>query len=558
MERSSPLAAMQPPSLPFGRWGCRGGAESSYSQYGGQFGGSLSFGPSSFNFKDLSMAKEPTDYFNLKPVRGSSPTASLAADLSQNFHIDQSPQLPTPRRSLFSSNLFGTLNGRERASTPPLPSSSPGPGNDSMEISPLPHKAPFVVTTRVEPTPLTTPLEEVIPSVSEDMMQDSPPEPPKLPAPSERRRSSLIRPSLSRTKGLTTTSISSKSARIECPPFKFANGHTTPSLPLMSTEECFASSPQKDARPHSAHSPAPLPMGPPRFKQPPSGLGGNLRSIGSPNVGHVRKPSNPLQRPRKQFRRSLSMFEHPGDVMKQEKAAFSAACLDSIMDIDDPPRLRLPHFNLDEESLPRITKDTMVDVLDGKYCQCYDRSIIIDCRFEYEYEGGHIEGAINVNDKERLATQLFESPTTENALLIFHCEYSAHRAPIMAKFLRHKDRATNAHQYPKLTYPEVYILDGGYSSFFMEHKPRCYPQNYVEMGAQEHANACERGLGRIKQQRAKLSRAQTFAFGQHEQQVDDSPTASSRQPSSLMTGMDMAVDAETISRRMQSRRLASF
>lgn len=88
----------------------------------------MNFGPSSFNFKDLSMAKAPTDYLNLKPVRGSSPTASLAADLSQNFHIDQrcnsllllfsytadncSPQLPTPRRSLFSSNLFGTLNGR--------------------------------------------------------------------------------------------------------------------------------------------------------------------------------------------------------------------------------------------------------------------------------------------------------------------------------------------------------------------------------------------------------------------------------------------------------------
>lgn len=117
--------------------------------------------------------------------------------------------------------------------------------------------------------------------------------------------------------------------------------------------------------------------------------------------------------------------------MKQEKAAIAAACLDSIMDVDDLPGLRLPHFNSDEESLPRITKDTMVDVLDGKYCQCYDQSIVIDCRFEYEYEGGHIEGAINVNDKERLATQLFESSPTEKTLLIFHCEYSAHRAPIM-------------------------------------------------------------------------------------------------------------------------------
>ena len=67
------------------------------------------------------------DYFQIKPVRGSSPTASLAADLSQNFHIDMryafrcaspdsandhSPQLPTPRRSLFTSNLFGTIDGR--------------------------------------------------------------------------------------------------------------------------------------------------------------------------------------------------------------------------------------------------------------------------------------------------------------------------------------------------------------------------------------------------------------------------------------------------------------
>lgn len=128
MERSSPLAAMQPPSFPFGQWGCRADANS-YSDCGGQYGGGkVAFGPSSFNFKDLSMSRAPSDYFSLKPVRGSSPTASLAADLSRNFHIDQrystsfygitmmltvgSPQLPTPRRSLFSTNLFASINGR--------------------------------------------------------------------------------------------------------------------------------------------------------------------------------------------------------------------------------------------------------------------------------------------------------------------------------------------------------------------------------------------------------------------------------------------------------------
>ncbi len=239
-----------------------------------------------------------------------------------------------------------------------------------------------------------------------------------------------MRLSLSRTKGFTTTSVSLKPARVECPPFIFGNGPSVTSS-LMSPQECFEISPQREKRPQSAHSPAPHPMGPPRFKQPFAGLTGHARNNGSPVAGHIRKPSNPLQRPRKQFRRSLSMFEHPEDVMKQEKVTFDAAGLDSIMDIDDTPRLQLPHFNSSDESLPRITKDTMVDILDGKYGQCYDRSVIIDCRFEYEYEGGHIEGAINVNDKDRLANQLFDSPTSDRTLLVFHCEYSAHRAPIM-------------------------------------------------------------------------------------------------------------------------------
>jgi M-phase inducer tyrosine phosphatase len=213
------------------------------------------------------------------------------------------------------------------------------------------------------------------------------------------------------------------------------------------------------------------------------------------------------------MRRSLSMFEHPEEILKQEKAIVgNTEALGSIMDVDDVPPLKLPHFKPDEESLPRITTETMVDILDGKYGECYDQSIIVDCRFEYEYEGGHIAGAINVTSKEELATQLLQTSPAERALLVFHCEYSAHRAPLLAKFLRHRDRAANAHRYPLLSYPEVYILDGGYSSFFSDHSLRCIPQNYVEMASKEHANACERGLGKIKQQRVKLGRAQTFAF----------------------------------------------
>ena len=55
-------------------------------------GKDLGYSSGSFNFGDLNFAKSaelPVDYFSLKPVRGSSPTSSLAVDLSQNCHIDQ-------------------------------------------------------------------------------------------------------------------------------------------------------------------------------------------------------------------------------------------------------------------------------------------------------------------------------------------------------------------------------------------------------------------------------------------------------------------------------------
>ena len=114
MEASSPLASLQPNHPgPFAQR-CR--------EYTSHFLAPNPWEPRSFNFKDMSMLKPKTDYFTFNPVRGSSPTTSLAADLSQNFHIEQrlvlrdgsrsdtnakelsSPAFPTPRRTLFNSN----------------------------------------------------------------------------------------------------------------------------------------------------------------------------------------------------------------------------------------------------------------------------------------------------------------------------------------------------------------------------------------------------------------------------------------------------------------------
>jgi M-phase inducer tyrosine phosphatase len=219
------------------------------------------------------------------------------------------------------------------------------------------------------------------------------------------------------------------------------------------------------------------------------------------------------------------MFENPGDMMKAKTEVQPCSNLNTVMDVDELHQPVLSHFFQEgqPDSIPRITRETLLEVLDGKFDDQFDQRMIIDCRFEYEFEGGHIDGAVNYNDKELVTSQLFETNLPGRTLLIFHCEYSAHRAPIMARHVRKQDRATNAEFYPKLTYPEVYILDGGYSSFFAEHRGRCFPQNYVEMDAKEHAFTCEREMGRLRQNR-KFARAQTFAFGQH----DDSPTGPNR------------------------------
>lgn len=125
-----------------------------------------------------------------------------------------------------------------------------------------------------------------------------------------------------------------------------------------------------------------------------------------------------------------------------------------------------------------------------------------------------------------------------------------------AKFVRHEDRKLNSYRYPHLTYPEVYILDGGYSSFYESHRTRCFPQSYLKMDEKGHEDSCERGMNRLRQ-RSKLSRAQTFAFGQQSCQMEDSPTAAGRSRSGgvLTLGGD---DTFMVGRIGATRRMASY
>jgi hypothetical protein len=93
----------------------------------------------------------------------------------------------------------------------------------------------------------------------------------------------------------------------------------------------------------------------------------------------------------------------------------------------------LPHSSTSEiDSLPRITQSTLVELLQGDYDLMYDEKILIDCRFEYEYYGGHIKGSLNFWDKEKLSEQLFCKPSlSKKSIVVLHCEFSEFRAPLM-------------------------------------------------------------------------------------------------------------------------------
>ena len=82
----------------------------------------------------------------------------------------------------------------------------------------------------------------------------------------------------------------------------------------------------------------------------------------------------------------------------------------------------------------------MADLLNGKYDDVVNKFITVDCRYPYEYEGGHIEGAENLYTKLDIYNKFLkgdefrqsscEDPKKRN-ILIFHCEFSSERGPNM-------------------------------------------------------------------------------------------------------------------------------
>uniref|UniRef100_A0A452E3Q6 M-phase inducer phosphatase n=1 Tax=Capra hircus TaxID=9925 RepID=A0A452E3Q6_CAPHI len=140
------------------------------------------------------------------------------------------------------------------------------------------------------------------------------------------------------------------------------------------------------------------------------------------------------------------------------------------------------------QDLKYISPETVVALLTGKFSHTVEKFVTVDCRYPYEYEGGHIETAVNLPLERDAETFLLQSPITpcsldKRIILIFHCEFSSERGPRMCSFIRERDRASN--DYPSLYYPEMYILKGGYKDFFPQHPTFCESQDYRPMNHED-------------------------------------------------------------------------
>ncbi|XP_046576862.1 M-phase inducer phosphatase-like [Haliotis rubra] len=152
---------------------------------------------------------------------------------------------------------------------------------------------------------------------------------------------------------------------------------------------------------------------------------------------------------------------------------------------------RLPTITGRHKDLKSVSPRTVSQLLTGKYDDVISGYQIIDCRYPYEYEGGHIEGAINLHNEAQiseLVTNLRGRESTQRNILVFHCEFSSERAPKLLRHLRSMDRKLNSDCYPFLFYPEVYLLDGGYKAFYEQHQRQCQPNTYIPMLHEDYAS----------------------------------------------------------------------
>ncbi|XP_024935676.1 M-phase inducer phosphatase isoform X2 [Cephus cinctus] len=198
-----------------------------------------------------------------------------------------------------------------------------------------------------------------------------------------------------------------------------------------------------------------------------------------------------ISSPKPVLQRSISDTEAHAHI----KYAIHRSTTDADLTGDFSKSCILPLAEGQHEDLKSISATTLAKLIHGEFYDRVGSFKIVDCRYPYEFNGGHIEGAMNLYNKELIKKELLDPLThapqihpdsNKRNILVFHCEFSWERGPNLSRFLRNIDRQRNKEHYPALHYPEVYLLHGGYRQFYQEQKNLCSPQGYRPMRHPDH------------------------------------------------------------------------
>ena len=159
-----------------------------------------------------------------------------------------------------------------------------------------------------------------------------------------------------------------------------------------------------------------------------------------------------------------------------------------------------------------ITSDTLQNLM---MTSNQVRVILLDCRYEYEFLGGHIQGAIHIPTPETLQATLFDKSIREgikvyldklkinkqaskeletaNAtksegnkakipIIVFYSEFFQKRASRALRYFQSQEKDSENNQWLNSPYPYIYILEGGYKKFHSDFPGDCTRDGgYVEM-----------------------------------------------------------------------------
>lgn len=116
------------------------------------------------------------------------------------------------------------------------------------------------------------------------------------------------------------------------------------------------------------------------------------------------------------------------------KCAVQRSSTDPDLIADFSRNYCLPLTNGRHKDLKSITPETLARLINGQFNDSVESYKVIDCRYPYEFKGGHIAGAVNLYTKEQIAELLLETRTSspmgsKRRILVFHCEFSSERGP---------------------------------------------------------------------------------------------------------------------------------